>query len=181
MYYYFYKITNKLNGKKYLGVHKTDNLEDDYMGSGVLLSKAKEKYGIENFTKEILKYFNNEEDMFCYEGEIVNETIVNDPNYYNVALGGHGGNTYAGKSGDEMVEIKQKLSVWQKGKLKPHKGTPRSNETRQKISEAKKNKNKPGNQCIINGIKYISLADAAKKFGLTYKCFYNRYNKGYYS
>jgi hypothetical protein len=49
MFYYFYKITNKINGKYYYGVHSTNNIEDGYMGSGVVITKAYEKYGIGNF------------------------------------------------------------------------------------------------------------------------------------
>ncbi len=93
MYHYFYKITNLINNKFYYGVHNTDNLEDGYMGSGSLLHKAYKKYGIENFKKEILKYFNTIYEAFQYEHEIVNEELINNPNCYNVQIGGKYFNT----------------------------------------------------------------------------------------
>ena len=49
-YFYFYKITNNKNGKYYYGVHSTNNLNDGYMGSGVGIKRAIEKYGISSFT-----------------------------------------------------------------------------------------------------------------------------------
>lgn len=89
-YHYFYKITNNINGHFYYGVHNTNNLEDGYMGSGTRLRMAYKKYGMENFSKEILKFFNSANEAFEYESEIVTETLVKDDNCYNVQEGGKG-------------------------------------------------------------------------------------------
>lgn len=87
-YHYFYKITNKVNGHFYYGIHSTDNLDDGYMGSGTRLHYAYKKYGIDCFEKEILVFFNTRNEAAKYEAEVVNENLINDPNCYNVILGG---------------------------------------------------------------------------------------------
>ena len=92
-YHYFYKITNLINGKYYYGIHSTNNLNDGYMGSGTYLHKAYKKYGIENFYKEILKYFDNRNELVKYEEEIVNEIVVKDNQSYNISIGGETFNT----------------------------------------------------------------------------------------
>ena len=76
-------------------MHKTANLEDDYMGSGKLIRKAIEKYGVENFTKEILYIFNNEEDMKEKEKEMV---VISEQSY-NLCDGGRGGFSYINRTG----------------------------------------------------------------------------------
>lgn len=88
MYHYFYKITNTINNHFYYGIHSTNNLDDGYMGSGRRLKRAINKYGIENFVKEIIKFFDSREDCAKYESEIVNNDLVCDNTCYNISLGG---------------------------------------------------------------------------------------------
>ncbi|EQA7786718.1 hypothetical protein ACX818_001309 [Acinetobacter baumannii] len=91
MYFYTYKITNLVNGKIYVGVHKTENLDDGYMGSGKVLKIAKQKHGIGNFSKEILMFHGNEDEMFEIEALIVDKEFINRHDTYNAKLGGLGG------------------------------------------------------------------------------------------
>ena len=91
-YHYIYKIVNNINNKYYIGVHSCKSLErDKYAGSGYALQEAYAKYGIDNFTKHILQFFNNETEMYEKESILVNDNTVKNENSYNLKCGGKGG------------------------------------------------------------------------------------------
>lgn len=141
MKYYIYKLTNKTNGKIYIGFHGSnkDFLEDNYYGSGVLIRKAVEKYGKENFDREVLYVYESEEEAKEMERNIVNEDFLNRKDIYNLALGGSGGgllgekNPFFGKShSEETLQI-----LREKGKERTH-----TKETKEKISNSVKSSEK---------------------------------------
>ena len=94
MFYYLYEIKNLLNNKRYIGVHKTSDIKDGYMGSGKAIRNAIKKYGIENFTKTVLEFFDDSESMYKREREIVTEEFIAQENIYNMRSGGRGGWDY---------------------------------------------------------------------------------------
>lgn len=89
--YTVYKTTCLVNNKIYIGVHKTLDENDSYLGSGTVFKLAEEKYGKENFVKEILKTFDTKEEAYALEAELVTEEFIKLPTNYNLKLGGDGG------------------------------------------------------------------------------------------
>lgn len=118
-HYILYKTTNLIDGKIYIGAHKTEDLDDSYMGSGRRLLSAISKYGIENFERTILEHFSDAESMYAREREIVNEEFLNREDVYNLKIGGEGGFDWINDSG-----------------IGGFKGRAHTEETRKKISNA---------------------------------------------
>lgn len=111
MRYTIYKTINDIDGKFYYGKHQTENPNDSYLGSGVYLNRAIEKYGRDHFHKEVLFVFDTEDEMNAKEKEIVTEDLVNDPQCYNIMLGGEGGDAWSKSGKKHTEETKAKISA----------------------------------------------------------------------
>ena len=109
---YIYKVTNKINGKMYIGQHRYNGvgLDPMYFGSGVLLKKAYDKYGVENFDMELVEEC-PEEDLNPLEQLYIEHYNTLKPNGYNLTEGGEGVSGF--KFSPETIE---KLSLSHKGK-----------------------------------------------------------------
>lgn len=140
--FFVYETTNLINGKTYIGCHRTTNINDGYLGSGTLLQKAIKKYGKENFSRKILVFCDSLEEMFKMEISLISDEYVLSENTYNVRFGGWGGkitdvtkktisNSLKGRKKSE--ETKKKMSIAQTGRKK-------SEKTKKKISEKGKNR-----------------------------------------
>jgi hypothetical protein len=108
---FVYITTNLINGKQYVGDHSTNNLHDNYKGSGrPYFSNAKKKYGNKNFKREILEFFPTKQEAFDAQEKYIIEYNTLTPNGYNISpKGGHG------TKGCFNDETKEKISIKQKG------------------------------------------------------------------
>lgn len=134
--YNIYRITNKVNGKTYIGQHKYKKLNDKYMGSGKILKLAQKKYGVNNFEKEILEFDIPNVDLSNdWEQMYILFERVKGKAEYNIANGGGGSPGVIGYwCGKHLTEEhKKKIS-------EAHKGKCLSEEAKKKLSETNKGK-----------------------------------------
>lgn len=90
--YIVYKTSNLINGKIYVGVHKTLDLYSDcYYGSGRYVLSSIDKYGKINFEREVLFLYHSEEVAYRREKYIVDKEFLEREDTMNLTLGGKGG------------------------------------------------------------------------------------------
>jgi len=142
---YIYKTTNLVNGKIYIGKHKS-NTNRRYLGSGIKLKQAIKKYGYCNFSVEILEYCKNEIELNDREKYWIAEHNSRNRNVgYNISEGGDSGdvviNYFLGKNLTE--EHKQNISINHadvSGENNPMFGKTHSKRVRDKLRDLRLNK-----------------------------------------
>lgn len=125
-FHYIYKVTNMVNGMYYIGKHSTNNIDDNYFGSGNLLLKAFKKYNRRNFKKEIIQFCDTEREAFKLEAKLVTTDIVKDRKSYNIIVGGMG----MQKGGKLSNETKEKIRIAHTGRIVSIETRKRSSESR---------------------------------------------------
>lgn len=93
-FHYTYLITDTINNKYYYGVHSTDYEPTDitqYHSSSKHLKLLIRELGIDNFTKQVRRYFNTRRDADVWEHKVLRRMKVRTRlDFYNQAEGGEG-------------------------------------------------------------------------------------------
>ena len=154
--YIIYRTTNTVNNKEYTGAHSTKDLNSDkYLGSGMRLKRAIKKYGEDKFIRKILYEYDNREETYAKEKEIVTQEYVDRPDTYNLKVGGEGGFDYLHNDPTMIARRKRGIrksvkegrhsgwkQLWENGTMKGKSGIENgfygkthSDEARRKIKE----------------------------------------------
>ena len=199
-YHFTYQTKNMINGKLYIGRHSTDNLNDEYIGSGKNLKRAILKYGKNNFAIEVLCFFDTLDDLIKEEEFIVDDTWCLNKNTYNIVKGGSnpimfGESNPSWKGGSSFYIKKGRADV--RGNKNPMYGKFHSNITKEKIKNANMGSvpyNKGTKKTIeekerdiyaqktrkiisFNGVIYESIRDCARKLNINQGCVQYRVKK----
>lgn len=142
-YYCIYRTTNNINGKTYIGQHRYTNEENPlgcYKGSGKLIKRALVKYGVSNFSTEILyKRIQLQETADDLEIISIKRERLLGKAEYNILDGGQGKRDYFGEHnpmyGKKQSELSKELN------RQKHLGKKHTEESKKKMSMARVGEN----------------------------------------
>ena len=131
-YGFVYITTNLINGKKYIGQRMFRKRWKNYLGSGTIFKRAINKYGKENFSREIIAIAYSKDELNLMEIEFINNhDAIDSLDYYNLSFGGDAFNSGLHFSD----EHKKKMSLAQMGN-KNCLGNKHTEESKKKMSES---------------------------------------------
>jgi hypothetical protein len=103
-YIFVYQTKNTINGKTYIGVHATNKLNDGYIGCGIKSDASAKsqvragrkypfinaviKYGYKNFKREVLSFYETQQEAYEEECFLLTIDSVRSNTNYNASLGG---------------------------------------------------------------------------------------------
>lgn len=131
--YMVYLVTNLVNGKQYVGI--TNDLHTRWRAHRKAtrdgLGLAIRKYGVENFTVEVIAKTPSRKRVLELEVEFIKARGTLSPKGYNLTTGGEAGRVVT-------EESRRKQSLSKMGKPSPRKGAVLTEETKQLISLSKR-------------------------------------------
>lgn len=146
MFGYIYKTTNLINGKIYVGKRQSSIFDENYYGSGKYFKRALKKYGKSNFSREVLEWCSNLNDLLQQEKYWIDKLNSRDLNIgYNIVEGGWGATGFK-----HTDKFKKSLSDRYSGAGHPLYGTHLSDSTKKKISDSHKRFNAVANNKWYN-------------------------------
>lgn len=141
MYGYIYKTTNNVNGKIYIGQHRSDDFDPNYYGSGKILKRAIKKYGIESFSVSVLTYCNSKSEMDSLERQFIKIYDSRNPSIgYNIAYGGEGGDLVSCLNEEDYKKFCDIVSENNKQGIIGNKGKNLSEQHKKKIGDGNRGK-----------------------------------------
>lgn len=159
MSYTIYCHTNKINGKRYVGVTRQN--PRDRWGNGKHYTRHGrfyldiQKYGWEEFAHEILFTDLSKEEASTKEAELVKKWKLTDPK--------HGYNYFAGgKIVEPSESAKRKLSIKNMGVNNPFYGRHHEEKTKRLMAKLK---SKTCVKCVETGEIYESFREAERATG----------------
>lgn len=176
-YGYIYKTTNLLNGKVYIGKKKS-RFNPKYYGSGIILKRAINKEGSNNFKLEVICYGLTKKQISELEKQYIAKYryILGKNNVYNISDGGDG-NPNGSKTYKEMCQCNFCKTKRGEPFTKEHKenmsraqmGHPVSNRTRIKIRKTLIGQKYPKERC-----KNVSKALLGRHLSIEHKLHISR-------
>lgn len=107
-YHFIYVTTNIKSNKQYIGSHSTLNINDGYLGSGIILQNYINKIGKSYFKREILEFCNSNSEARKKESIYIKKYNTLKPSGYNISP--TGGLGFKGcHSKESKIKISQSL------------------------------------------------------------------------
>jgi group I intron endonuclease len=167
MLYKIYLITNLLNLKQYVGITKF-SIEERFLQhikKGFLLTEAIQKYGKDKFSIELIVEVESPDRAYELEQHYIKKYNTKAPNGYNLTDGGDG--IFGWEPSEEYrKECSERIKQLHNEKKVGMYGKKHTEETKKKMSDAAKGKEKPwlsGRKISEETKEKISQSNKGKK------------------